>query len=534
MTKRLSFILFLALSFQQSFAQDSFRERVLKYIEEYKEIAIQEQIRTGVPASIKLAQGVFETAAGNSELSINAYNHFGIKCKPNWKGQTYTYTDDAKDECFRKYDQILDSYKDHSDFLRSNQRYAGLFKLDIMDYKAWAHGLRKAGYATNPKYAVKLIKFIEEYELNEYTLLAMNYQENESKLKYIAQDNSRPIVNTKVVETTFEHLAYQHKEEEDSKIEYYKVTKRNGLKGFYAKKGDLLLESAIKNKIRYNKLLQINDLPDYQLEKDLFIYLEPKHKFGKNETHIVKEGYDLQQISQEEGIQLRQLRILNQLAEGEEPTVGSILYLQENNGEKPSIKAITESTASIPTSNTSASQPKYEYISKSEIVDDFEEEINQKGEEFVKEEEYVNIANEQAIEEKMQVQIEMQQEEALANEETEIDEEELSPLERLKRHMDKSVYGTNQNETKSTAAAIKSEESRTTVPARNADRVELSNNQNAPNQAAHSAKTHTVRRGDTAFSISKRYGISLNQLKQWNNLPNSLTVQIGQRLKVAP
>src|SRR5579863_2154932 len=143
------------------------------YINTYKEAAISEMQRSGIPASIILAQGIHETEAGTSELVRKSNNHFGIKCKDNWTGSVVYHDDDARGECFRSYDNPLDSYKDHSDFLKTSSRYAFLFKFDPTDYESWAYGLKKAGYATNIRYSQILIKLIEDYNLQQYTLIAM-------------------------------------------------------------------------------------------------------------------------------------------------------------------------------------------------------------------------------------------------------------------------------------------------------------------------------------------------------------------------
>lgn len=136
-----------------------------EYIATYAPLAIQQQKQYGIPASIKMAQGMLESRYGNSDLSRRSNNHFGIKCKSTWTGRTVSYDDDEKGECFRCYDSIEESYRDHSEFLRNGTRYASLFELDPTDYKGWAHGLKAAGYATAPHYATSLIKCIEDYEL---------------------------------------------------------------------------------------------------------------------------------------------------------------------------------------------------------------------------------------------------------------------------------------------------------------------------------------------------------------------------------
>ena len=142
-----------------------------EYINTYKDIAISEMNRTGVPASIKLAQGMIETGNGNSRLATKGNNHFGIKCHNSWKGKKIHHDDDERGECFRKYKSPEESFLDHSDFLRGSVRYSFLFNLETTDYKGWARGLQKAGYATNPSYANSLIRIIEENELDHFDRL---------------------------------------------------------------------------------------------------------------------------------------------------------------------------------------------------------------------------------------------------------------------------------------------------------------------------------------------------------------------------
>jgi LysM repeat protein len=170
--KKLSFpiILILLLITNGAFSQSAV---VRDYIAKYRDIAIAEMQRTGVPAAITLAQGILETEAGRSNLVQRSNNHFGIKCKSDWTGETVSHDDDAKGECFRKYNDPTLSYKDHSDFLKTRAHYAPLFKLDPADYQAWAYGLKKAGYATNPKYPQILIRIINEYNLQQYTMMAL-------------------------------------------------------------------------------------------------------------------------------------------------------------------------------------------------------------------------------------------------------------------------------------------------------------------------------------------------------------------------
>jgi len=148
-------------------------QKVLDYIERYRGLAVEEMRRTGVPASITLAQGIYESGAGTSRLATEGNNHFGIKCKKEWTGQTLLHTDDRPRECFRKYATAEESYRDHSDFLRTRSHYGFLFLLDPLDYNGWAFGLKKAGYATSSTYPKSLLRLIEVYQLHQFDRLAL-------------------------------------------------------------------------------------------------------------------------------------------------------------------------------------------------------------------------------------------------------------------------------------------------------------------------------------------------------------------------
>jgi LysM repeat protein len=204
---------------------------IYEYINTYQELAIEEMKRSGVPASITLAQGILETDAGKSDLVLSSNNHFGIKCKSIWKGEKVYHDDDSKGECFRKYPKAEDSYMDHSDYLRSGTRYASLFKLDAENYKGWAKGLKAAGYATNPRYADILINYIEKYNLNQYTLIAMG------KLEPIAADSSIvAVANGSEIETQsqgtqfLENIALSTGNETNSTVKYVSVNHQKTVK----------------------------------------------------------------------------------------------------------------------------------------------------------------------------------------------------------------------------------------------------------------------------------------------------------------
>lgn len=349
---------------QSLFAQGSYKENVEKYINTYKDLAIEEQQRSGIPAAITLAQGVHETSAGMSELALNAKNHFGIKCKKSWTGATYTYTDDAPNECFRKYDNVLDSYKDHTDYLKNSPRYNSLFELSITDYAAWASGLKRCGYATNPKYAQMLIKIIEDYHLQQYTYAAMNGDKPQPIPDKVAQNKAIetlpkeiiPVEDAQPKRVTKERKSGMVVEENSSEEQVIKnndkppfgqLVRVNGLKAFYAKKGSSLLGDAIKFNIRYAKLLELNDLKDEPLEADMFIYTEKKHSKGNTALHVVKPGESLLQAAQYEGIQLRYLKYYNKLSNNEQPAAGALLYLQEVANEKPDLAKSENDAAKV-------------------------------------------------------------------------------------------------------------------------------------------------------------------------------------------
>jgi LysM repeat protein len=183
---------FLFSSVCPAISQEAPNENIIKYIEQYAALAVKEMERTGVPASIKIAQGIHETNAGKSDLVLKSNNHFGIKCKSSWTGEKVYHNDDEEGECFRKYDNATASYLDHSDYLKSQPRYAFLFDYDANDYAAWAWGLKKAGYATNPIYAQTLIKYIEAYQLNELNKFVEN-EEDEYLQNYFAKIRNQPL-----------------------------------------------------------------------------------------------------------------------------------------------------------------------------------------------------------------------------------------------------------------------------------------------------------------------------------------------------
>ncbi len=307
--------------FSSAFSQKITAEQ---YIKTYKENAIREMKRMGVPAAITLAQGLLETENGNSDLLKKSNNHFGIKCKSSWTAEGVSHDDDAIGECFRTYKDAEGSYRDHSNYLRGNDRYAFLFKLDPKDYKGWAYGLKKAGYATNPRYPDILIKNIEENNLQQYTMVAVNdvpffdaskYQSDPEEKAFTEIVKSKGSANTQPVKFV--------SNTPEEKIDI------NGSKAIYETKGRSLLAIAIENNINLNKLLEYNDLQkDGLLEDDQFIFLEKKQKEGDKDIYIVQNNESLYDIAQKNGIRLQNLYVYNELKEGEKIVAGSKLKLK--------------------------------------------------------------------------------------------------------------------------------------------------------------------------------------------------------------
>ena len=264
----------------------------LDYIEKYKDEAVEQMQRYHIPASITLAQGLLESGAGRSALTRKSNNHFGIKCGSGWSGRKTYHDDDARGECFRVYKNARESYEDHSRFLAGKQRYASLFKLKPTDYKGWARGLKKAGYATSPTYATKLIELIELYELDRF-------------------DNSR-LKGTWIANPHDPFLA-------------------NGLLYVVARSGDTFESLSDEFGISARKLRKYNDLyKGYTLRQGDVIYLEKKNRRAHKtyKTHIVRPGESMYLISQRYGIRLDRLYKMNDRSADYAPQTGDVLRLR--------------------------------------------------------------------------------------------------------------------------------------------------------------------------------------------------------------
>ena len=298
------------------------------YIETYKEIAISKMVEYKIPASITLAQGIFESASGTSRLATEANNHFGIKCHKEWTGNTIYIDDDETNECFRRYSNVEDSFIDHSNFLTSRPRYAELFTLEITDYKGWSYGLKKAGYATNPQYAEKLIELIERYNLNKY-----DYPDNNDIIAVAEKIEIRePIFEINNNKTPASHS------DDNVSITINNQTFNGHKISIHNQVPHIIIESDANIKTIAKEMnlmvLQINFYNDLsgrtELKKGEIIYLKKKQTKAceGNEYHIVEKGETLQLISQLYAIKLNSLCNKNKFSKDFQPPIGTKIYLR--------------------------------------------------------------------------------------------------------------------------------------------------------------------------------------------------------------
>lgn len=272
-----------------------------EYIASFKDDAIKEMYLHKVPACITLAQGMLESGCGNSLLCRNANNHFGIKCHREWGGESYIMNDDSTGECFRKYENVLDSYSDHSLFLSSRSRYSTLFELPIHDYKGWCHGLKASGYATDPNYPQRLIELIERYKLQD-----LNVIENTPKQPLQSQGSLKSDLIIREV-YRFNHIRFVIAKDNDS---FYKIAH------------DFNLE--------LDEVLEFNDLSKSdKLSYGQKIYIEKKRRKALEPYHVVQKNETLKSVSQLHGIRLSMLCRKNRLKPDDKLKIGDVLYLRQ-------------------------------------------------------------------------------------------------------------------------------------------------------------------------------------------------------------
>ena len=305
-----------------------------RYISRYASIAVNEMYRTGVPASITLAQGIIESRSGQSTLAVDGNNHFGIKCHTSWKGKTMLADDDRRNECFRVYDSAEESFRDHSDFLRYRDRYKFLFDFKTTDYKSWAYGLKQAGYATDPSYAAKLIQCVEDYNLARFDRMTVEEAIDEGGLYAetpIAKDDVGEIPDSPLKIEAGE--IFMGKAGEEYRFSLSRTLySRNGVPFIYAVEGETYSSIAKSNHLLLKEILRFNDVPKGgELHAGDVVYLEPKKTKtvrGLDKYIVGEEGETFHGICQRFAVKEKAIRKLNGLPASYVPREGDEIVLR--------------------------------------------------------------------------------------------------------------------------------------------------------------------------------------------------------------
>lgn len=442
------------------------------YIEKYKYLAVSEMHRVGIPASITIAQGILESEAGNSKLARKANNHFGIKCHSNWDS-TYSFIkdDDTKDECFRKYETAMESFIDHSEFLRNRPRYAFLFDLHQTEYVKWAYGLKSAGYATNPNYSRLLINLIKKNDLEKLDYITKTqleeYQVNFNVSTYLNKINEKTKTETNSTQNTNALTS-------EPEIEII-----NGLKSIVLNEVFLdISKIASQYNLSVKQLYKYNEIgPAFALNVGDRIFLEAKQKRAIAISHQVKRYENMWQIAQEHGIRLKDLYKKNLLPEGSEVAIGQTLQLQETATQAP----LTQNRS------------------------DIENLKRQKNEREWRQKLLEQEAKAEARESKLKAEIAQLEKQ----------------LEKLQKGTPPTVDTTN----------LLSQDEIDAQRIRTAYNQKIKNLEEQKKNTPPKPKFHKVVKGDTLYNISQRYYITVDELKKLNGLKNN-DIKLGMRLKV--
>lgn len=307
------------------------------YIEQYANLAVKEMYRSGVPASITLAQGLLESGYGLSELAVKGNNHFGIKCHNNWSGGRMYYDDDRKGECFRKYASAEQSFRDHSDFLRYRERYGFLFDYKVTDYKSWAYGLKKAGYATDPSYPKKLIKLIEDYDLHVYDRKPASFADGRTskgkKQSRAGRKASGVVVPPQSPAQISQVLPLSQEQRDDFHFSVSReMFSQNGVPFVYASEGETYETIAASYNLFLREILKFNDLKaSVPISPGTVVYLQAKKKKAVKglEKHVIEEGETMREIAQRYAVRLNSLYKMNGMTDLDVPREGDILRLRK-------------------------------------------------------------------------------------------------------------------------------------------------------------------------------------------------------------
>ncbi|MBK7957494.1 MAG: LysM peptidoglycan-binding domain-containing protein [Bacteroidetes bacterium] len=494
-------------AFDKAHAQNMSREA---YISAYAKWAVLEMYEYGIPASITLAQGILESGSGNSDLAKFANNHFGIKCHKGWEGLKYYHDDDSIQECFRVYPTVLESYRDHSLFLRTRSRYAGLFELDRTDYVGWARGLKAAGYATNPKYPEMLILSIEDFDLYEYDMYP------DPRPEEIANAQS----NQKVIKK--DTLTNKPVEEE--------ILIVNGRKCVKIKKGFNVAELSFKHNISVSKLYKYNDIiSEEMLDTGMYFFLEKKENEGQVDFHKVKTGESMFQLAQMYGVKLQRIYDLNLMEKYMQPMVGEMIYLRYERDTAPKVRTyyeVIQERDSLIEKRKQLEMRRRSGIEKAVVEQRYRLQIEQlknknKDEEIKLAEMEYQINKLKKEQEKFQKNKESRKKEIERLEQEEREKQEIKLEEKIEEK--KEVFESNPSDnspktpifiktTSDTNSSVKSKAISTNSIVKPGD------------------ITHIVGQGETLFSIARKYSVSLSELKENNMMGDDLNIKIGQEI----
>lgn len=562
--KKVFLFLFLVAS------QLVFSQTKKDYIYKYASVAVAEMEYAKIPASITLAQGILESRFGLSELSVNANNHFGIKCHNNWQGGRTYHDDDAKNECFRAYENAWRSFRDHSNFLTDGNRYNDLFKLSIFDYKGWAKGLRKAGYATNPRYAKHLIKIIEDEKLYVFdrmtteevgpyiASLQSNQKEGETMWAKAEPtpkkvDKPEPINTVTQKDQTIEIIGGPAASPEDEISQSRDIFIVNDIKTVHSFEGDTKAYIAASYNIPLGRLEKYNEWDRYYDEflPGMKIYLQPKRSKSRDVsklTHIVQPGETMYQIAQQYGIKTDKLykrNLLNQAIE-EQPHPGEIINLRKNRDSKPKLldpdEVFTAQKMQVvhdgqgdAIGRPNQSEEETEAFIENEIIKDKPTETPEpKTETKVIKTAPVVVETKQPAPSKTEYKEEIITSDPFSNSEY----PSSAPAKQQKEESTVLNPGSDvakENEQVEGRAIIYEP-----TPQINREPVKVyepstTTTDNRPDENNHVQDSqityHTVSKGDTLWSLSKQYNVTVEQLKSWNKI-ESTNINLGQRLIV--
>ncbi|NBP05548.1 MAG: LysM peptidoglycan-binding domain-containing protein [Bacteroidetes bacterium] len=471
----LSFILCGSLSAQKLSTQ--------QYIEEFKYAAMQEMKVYGIPASVTLAQGILESASGNSKLAKDCNNHFGIKCHKNWSGSFCLADDDAQDECFRGYVNAMESYRDHSLFLKGSSRYNFLFTLPATDYRAWAHGLRQAGYATNPSYGNIIIGVVERFRLSMYdsmTVLGDDYETPDTAAGRLIKLHGLPAVI----------VSKSQNPEEIAK----------------------LYDMGVWQIYKYNDLKRGEELKPGEI-----IYLKPKKRKADEDFHLVKEGETLRDISQQHAVKLKHLEKFNDIMSSQPLKSGEVIYLREKRKKDSAAsseaakktQALTGKDSGIQMSNVAESR---QVLAGSNVKSsEFNDEASAGRDTFLSGQSIQRTARASETTDLMRAEGDFKGE---LSYHTVLSGETVYSISRLYKISVDSVLKWN----RLLDARIRvGQELRISALKERTQQKEI--------------HTHTVSAGETLYQISRRYSVSVSELQDKNQL-RSAEIKVGQVLLI--